>query len=133
MRDLIDLVKEVSDPFAHLKDDTVWQKGDFSISVYQGMAAYLWSDNEHGNIGLLHTRGEDPPGWLRIENVMIEPGFQGEGLGLQLYRCLLENLVAGAEGLSSRLADRHNKLQVPRIYAKLGGYVEGGWAYLPRR
>jgi ribosomal protein S18 acetylase RimI-like enzyme len=102
----------------------VQQVGEFRIVVDKlGSASYVtvWSPDNR-KIGSLTTGGEKK-GYLRIGTAGVDRAYRGKGLGKAMYLALLANLDQQYQGVVSHLPDRENRLQVPAIYKRLGGYV----------
>lgn len=69
----------------------------------------------------------------KISMVNIDPKHRGQHLGSALYQTLLAHLANDVAGIYSYLPDRSNRKQVPRIYARLHGYiVDEDHAYIDR-
>jgi hypothetical protein len=108
----------------------VWDNGEFRISVDRpGAATYivLWND-QNKKIGYLSTTSKAAGGlpkgkWLFVGEVEIEPrtGARGQGIAIQMYRALLNNMSTEYDGLVGYQPDIVNK-RVDRIYKRLGAY-----------
>lgn len=59
--------------------------------------------------------------YLHVGEVKLQKKHQGQGLGLMMYRVLLQDLPVKWKGICSYLGRRGNDKQVPRIWARLGG------------
>lgn len=112
----------------------VWERGPYFIAVDDPQSVSyvtLWKDGKR--IGSLSTRSH--PGnndYLGVSGIDIKKSDQGQGLGTQMYRELLKFADPKYKGIASYLPDRSNKRQIPAIYKKLGGTVEGDMAIIPR-
>jgi len=73
-------------------------------------------------------RGE----YLRVSSVQIDRPQRGRRFGTRLYRTLLDQAAPEIQGIISYLPDRSNRLAIPRIYQKLGAFVEGDFEIIPR-
>jgi L-amino acid N-acyltransferase YncA len=69
---------------------------------------------------------------LDIRASFLSKRYRGNGYGLLMYKILLKQSERmGLSGISSEIASRENKKQIPSIYKKLEGFEENGIGYIP--
>ena len=114
----------------------VWQRDEYSIwvdSLTNATKITLFKNSS--KVGDLFTNDvyENEDGkWLSISLASIIKSCRGFGLGKQLYKILLKYAAKEYKGLASFLPNRYNTTTVPAIYKKLGGFIDGNWAFIPR-
>ena len=108
----------------------VWEDGDHAVSVNSVHdARYVAAWRNGRKIGEMTTRALPGPRWLWIGSVEVDAAERKRGLGTKLYQALITFNGSDFLGVASYAPDQANKRAVPRIYAKLGAWVEGAGDY----
>lgn len=128
MRDLITIFEQHSEADLWNGKNVVAARHGYRIAVDNvGDAAYVtaWTpDNKR--VGVLSTRttpdnvGRD---YLSVSRVEVDPKHRNKGIGLALFRALLDQLAPKWRGIGSYLPDQVNRREVPKIWRRLGGRV----------
>jgi predicted GNAT family acetyltransferase len=112
----------------------VWENGDYEISFSHGSRRHyyiaLWDKSTGKKVGELYASLENkdvPDGYLSVDNVKIDKKHRGKGLSKEMYQAVIDFSDEAVKGISSYLPDRINEKQVPRIWNRLGGTVEGDY------
>lgn len=126
----------------------VYERDGFRISVNKPRnASYvvLWAKQEvkgrtyWRKAGVIDTNLKQktingvPGKYLGISYVDIEKAYRGQGLGVQMYRTLMYHAAPDISGIISYTPNRVNKLQVPKIYKKLGAITVDDNQIIPIR
>jgi ribosomal protein S18 acetylase RimI-like enzyme len=86
----------------------------------------VWTD-ANKKVGSLSTRGKLPhkelKDYLNIAVADVDAKHRKQGLGLAMYKALINHMHPRWKGIGSYLPDRSNKKQIPKIYQKLGGKI----------
>jgi ribosomal protein S18 acetylase RimI-like enzyme len=86
----------------------------------------VWT-NDNKKVGSLSTRGKMPHKelneYLNIAVADVDVKHRKQGLGLAMYKALINHMHPRWKGIGSYLPDRSNKKQIPKIYQKLGGKI----------
>jgi len=68
--------------------------------------------------------------YLSIHNIEIDRNFRDMGYGYKLYKTLFDFSGDDIKGIYSYLPNRINKKQVPKIYNKFGGIIDGDYHFI---
>lgn len=66
----------------------------------------------------------DGKNYLSVGMTNVRDGYEGKGLGTNMYRYVLQNLPEGIEGIVSPKVTRWNREQIPKIHEKLANEFE---------
>jgi ribosomal protein S18 acetylase RimI-like enzyme len=111
-------------------NDVVWENDMFYICVNDlDDATYitLWESETSKKIGafsLSSERYDRGKTFRKISGVNIDKEFRGYNMGSMLYVIALKYIRKDIDGLYSYLPDRSNKVQIPNIFKRLGGYIK---------
>jgi len=120
-------------------NNVVFTKGDYKITIdseTNAKHAVLWHREIVNEMGYWAKRGAlnanvtekmfseegdiDFKKYLKISEVEIEKAHRGNGLGLELYRALINYASSDIKALISYTPNRVNKIEVPSIWRRLG-------------
>jgi ribosomal protein S18 acetylase RimI-like enzyme len=68
--------------------------------------------------------------YLSIRSIEIEPRHRNRGMGSKMYRALFDFSLDDVMGVYSYLPNRVNKKQIPSLYRKFGGVVDGDYEFI---
>jgi ribosomal protein S18 acetylase RimI-like enzyme len=110
------------------KDVVAFRRGYRIVVDDPNDAEYVtvWTD-ANKKVGSLSTRGKLPHkelnDYLNIALADVDVKHRKQGLGLAMYKALINHMHPRWKGIASYLPDRSNKRQIPKIYQKLGGKI----------
>jgi len=126
-----ELMEETDDSYSMWEGKhIVWEKDNFKIAVNtidHPNYYTVWTDDNKqiGHMSLRPVRKKKSK-WMYIESVEIDRKYRNQGLGMDLYRVVLQTIDPEYLGLYSYLPNVANKKQVPAIHRRLGGVVADG-------
>jgi GNAT superfamily N-acetyltransferase len=110
-----------------------YQSGNYRISIdnpNNTKRVVLWNKNDEKwhKIGQLNTyvvemridKDIEFKKYLKVQEIEIDKKHRGLGLGMIMYKTLIKYAGKDIKGIISYLPNRANKLQIPKIYRKLG-------------